>query len=404
MKRIWTKLPWLVIAAGVAGFVIYGLQPEPVEVDLVAVSRGMLEVTVDDDGETRIRERYIVSAPVAGKLFRIDLRAGDTVEQGMTELARIEPVTPALLDARARLEAEARVGAAQAALRKADAARKHEEEALSLALADFERAVGLLDEEAISRADFDAADHKQRLAKADVRSAEFGLQVAQFDLNLAEAAMTRVQDGGEAGANATGNAFRIISPIDGRVLRIYQEDAAVVTPGAELLQIGDPQDLEMEIDVLSTDAVRIRSGARVIVEHWGGEEPLLGIVRVVEPAAFLKVSALGVEEKRVNVIADFVDLEKSNGALGDGFRIEARIVVDRTNPDALLVPSGTLFRQRDAWHVYRVIDGVAQRQSVEVGLSNGLQTEILAGLDVGDELVLHPTDRVRDGVMVTPNQ
>lgn len=401
MKRIWTKLPWVLIAGLIVGFIVYGLLPQPVEVDLVAVARRSLEVTVEDDGETRIRERYTVSAPVEGKLFRIDLHAGDEVEKDRTELARIAAVAPTLLDARTRLEAEARVGSAQAAVQRADSARERARQALGLALSDYERAVTLIADDAISQAEYDAADHKQRIAKADLRSAEFGYQVAQFDLELAEAALTRQDADRTEPPNA---AFRIISPINGRVLRVMQEDAAVVSPGTELLQIGDPQDLEMEIDVLSTDAVRINTGARVIVEHWGGKEPLLGIVRTVEPSAFLKVSALGVEEKRVNVIADFVDTDKWRDMLGDGFRIEARIVVDTTSPDSLVVPAGTLFRQRDQWHVYRVIDGVARVHVVEVGLSNGLETEIVSGLEEGDQVILHPTDAVRDGVRVKQNE
>ncbi len=208
--------------------------------------------------------------------------------------------------------------------------------------------------------------------------------------------------GGEQGNSR--QPFLLVSPIDGKVLRVFLEDAGVVEPRTALLELGDPQDLEIEIDVLSSDAVRIQPGDKLYVDHWGGPKSLEAVVRIVEPSAFLKVSALGVEEKRVNVIADFVDPWSDRKTLGDGFRIEARIVVESTADDALKVPAGTLFREGDWWKSYRIVDGVTELCTVEIGETNGLETEIISGLSEGDVVVLHPTDKVRDGVRVAQIQ
>jgi HlyD family secretion protein len=273
------------------------------------------------------------------------------------------------------------------------------QEALELADHAFERAKRLLPQKAISPADFDAAEHLQHIAAADVRSAEFGVKVAQFELQHARAAAARYNAPEQENSR---EPFLLVSPIDGKVLRVIQEDAGVVAPGTPLLQLGDPQDLELEIDVLSSDAVRIQPGDKLYVEHWGGPQSLDAVVRIVEPSAFLKISALGVEEKRVNIIADFVDPWSVRKTLGDGFRIEARIVVESTAEDAMKVPAGTLFREGDWWQAYRIVNGVAELCTVEIGATNGLETEIVNGLSEGDAVVLHPTEKVRDGVRVAP--
>ncbi len=398
MKRAVTKLPWMLAMIALAALMIYGFWPQPIEVDVAQVTRGSLEVTVNDDGETRIREKYVVSAPLAGKMLRIQLDAGDVVEQGATELARIEPSDPELLDARTQAASEARLRASEASLQQAEATLMRSKEALELADHEYERAKRSLPKQAISRADFDAAEHRQHIASADVRSAEFGVKVAEFELEHARAAASRY-DTSEQGNSHT--PFLLVSPIDGKVLRVFQEDGGVVAPGTPLLELGDPQDLELEIDVLSSDAVRIQPGDKLYIEHWGGPQSLTAVVRIVEPSAFLKISALGVEEKRVNIIADFVDPWSDRKTLGDGFRIEARIVVESTADDALKVPTGTLFREGNSWKVYRIVNGVAGLCTVEIGETNGLETEIVRGLSEGDDVVLHPTDKVRDGVGVT---
>lgn len=398
MKRAVTKLPWMLVVIALTGLLIYGFWPQRVEVDVAQVTRGSLEVTVNDDGETRIREKYVVSTPVAGKLLRVQLHAGDFVEQGVTELARIEPSDPELLDARTQAETEARFRASEASLQQAESTLLRVQEALELADHEYERAKRSLPQKVISRSDFDAAEHRQHIAEADVRSAEFGVKVAGFELEHARAAASRFDAAEQENSRAP---FRLVSPINGKVLRVFQEDTGVVAPSTPLLELGDLHDLELKIDVLSVDAVRVEPGDKLYVDHWGGTDSLEAVVRIVEPSAFLKISALGVEEKRVNVIADFVDEWTKRKTLGDGFRIEARIVVQSTTDDALKVPAGTLFRDGQAWNAYRIINGVAELRNVEIGASNGFETEIVGGLAEGDVVVLHPTGKVHDGVSVT---
>ena len=412
MKKILSKLPWVFVVAGLIAALAYGFWPQAIGVDLVEVKMGSLEVMVDDDGETRIREKFVVSAPVAGNMLRIQLHAGDVVEQGKTELLRIEPGQPALLDARTRAEYEARVRATQAALEQRESTVRRYVEALELADHDYTRAKNLVASQAIATSEFDAAEHTQRIASADLESARFAVKVAQFELETAEAALARYEShtepaSGEQSISSdnleSAGPIRLVSPITGQVLNVFHEDASIVTPGLALLEIGDPLDLELEIDVLTTDAVKIQPGDRVYVEHWGGPAPLEAVVRLVEPSAFLKISALGVDEKRVNVIAAFVDTPGKRLSLGDGFRIEARIVVDSTAADSIKVDSGALFRDGEEWFVYRIDDGRAVKQQVEPGKSSGLETEIKNGLSAGDRVVLHPSDKVRDGVKVKVN-
>ncbi len=397
MKKTWRKIPLFAVAALLAGFIVYGFWPQPVDVDGVVVDRGSFDITVSDDGETRIRERYVVTSPVTAKMLRIELHAGDVVRRGETVLARFVPGEPEPLDARSQAEAEARVRAAEAACESAAARSKRSSEELELAEHEYDRARSLVVEGTLSQGEFDRAEHQFRMAKASLRSADFAVRVAGFERDVARAALIRAQGGG---ANDEAAAtFTLVSPIDGQVLRVFTEDAGIVQRGMRILELGDPSDLEVEIDVLSSEAVRIKPGATVYVDHWGGEGTLEGVVRVVEPAAFLKVSALGVEEKRVNIIADFRSPPEDRESLGDGFRIEARIVVD-TADDVVKVPTGALFRQARAWHVYHVENGKARLRQIEVGKTNGLEVEVLTGLSLGDVTVLHPTDEVTDGASV----
>lgn len=392
MKQLRRQLPILAVLIVLGSLLTYGFWPAPVEVEVVRSVRGALRVTVRDDGETRIREKYVVSAPVDGKLLRLELHAGDTVWQGSTVLARIEPGDPTLLDSRTRAQLEARVRAAEAAQNRSRAMLQHRSEARDLAKDHYNRAVGLIGTRSISQSEFDQTEHQLRIAEADVHSAEFDGKIADFELEQARAALMHTESSPSKSA-----IMAIRSPISGRVLRVFHEDAGVVAPGSRLLELGDPQDLEMKIDVLSTDAVRIRRGARVFVEQWGGAETLEGRVRLIEPSAFLKISALGIEEKRVDIVADFTTPFEQRESLGDGYRIEARIVVVELD-NILKVPAGVLFRDGDAWCLFRVAAGRAERRTVEVGETNGLETRIRDGISEGDQLILYPTDKVRDGI------
>jgi HlyD family secretion protein len=394
MRWIVRNLGWVIAAVVVLGLLAVAFRPVPVEVDTAAVTRGPLVVTVAAEGKTRIKERYVVSAPLAGQLLRIRHRPGDQVSEGGTVLAAIEPGDPSLLDARTKAEIDARVKATEAARQQAEAALTRAKSAHDLARKQWERLKGL--QPAVSADELDTAEAKERVAADEVRAAEFAVRVAGFEHELAKAARVSTQP--RLSAEDAPERFEIRSPIGGLVLRVFQESAAVVAGGTRLLELGDPRDLEMEIDVLSTDAVKMRPGGRVIVDHWGGPEPLAGRVRVVEPAGFLKVSALGVEEQRVNVIADFTDPLEKRRPLGDAYRVEARIVI--SEGEAVKVPAGALFRRGEGWACFAVRDGRARRTEVTVGRSNGLETEVVGGLTEGEVVVVHPSDRVQDGVRV----
>jgi HlyD family secretion protein len=398
MQPIFRYLPLLVAVCCGFALLVYALWPRPIEVEVVRVTRGPLQFTVDEDGKTRVKERYIVSTPLMGQLTRIELEAGDQVEAGKTVLATIQPTDPALLDARFQAESEARVKSAESAIQQSEARVTAAREAHGLAVHQYERAKGLSKSNAISKELMDAAEHQERIAAETLRAALFGLQVAKYELDLANAAFVRTRPVADQGSDRT--RLEIRSPVSGRVLRKMQESAAVVAPGQPLLEVGNTQELEMEIDVLSADAAQIRPGAQVLIEHWGGETPLKGRVRLVEPSGFTKISALGVEEQRVNVIADFDESPERLNSLGDAYRIEARIVVWEAS-DALQVPAGGLFRIGSEWAAFVVDKGRAELRSVNVGRSNGRMTQVLHGLADDDIVVAYPSDQVRNGIALT---
>jgi len=399
VKNLRRRLVQLAAALLVAGLLAYSFWPRPVDVDVARAARGPLHVTVDEDGKTRIKERYIVSAPLAGRLQRIALRPGDRVSAGRTPLAVIEPGDPALLDDRARAEAEARVKASEATRKQAVPKLERARVSHDLAVKELQRVRRMVVGRETTAQDVESAEHKERMAQEEVKTAQFALQIADFELDLARAALTRTRP--TSSGDKENWRFEILSPVEGRVLRVFQESSAVVTPGQRLLEVGDPTDLEIEVDVLSSDAVKIAPGARAFLEHWGGDRPLLAQVRLVEPSGFMKLSALGVEEQRVNVILDFVDPPPKRARLGDAYRVEARIVVWSAD-DVLKVPAGALFRQGEDWAVFAVENGRAQLTRVQVGRSNSLETEITSGLEADATVILHPGDKIQPGGRVVP--
>jgi len=423
MKHIASKFLLLLLASAVVGAIGFGLLPQPVDVDLATVHQAQIRVTVDEDGKTRIRERYVVSAPLAGRLLRIGMDPGDKVRAGQTLLATIEPRDPDLLDDRAIAQAEARVKGAAAALEKMGPLLEEARVAQEYAEHELQRVRDARREnsQAISSSEVDNKLLAYRSRSARLRSARHAEEIARFELEQAKAALIRsrpeekqaaqtadpkstadaVADATQTPSGGNGNSrhFMIRSPIDGRVLRVFQQSSAVVVAGTPLLELGDPHDLEIEIDVLSRDAVKIKVGAQVLLEHWGGDHVLQGRVRLVEPSAFTKISTLGVEEQRVNVIVDLIDPPESRPTLGDGFRVEARIVIAQAQ-QVLQVPTSALFRVGDDWTVFRLLDNRASLQRVKLGLQNGLQAEIRAGLSAGDRVILHPGDNVKQGTVV----
>ena len=377
-------------AAGVVAMVVRAMLPKPVPVDVVSVARGLMVVTVEEDGRARVKDRYVVSAPISGRLARIELDPADEVQQGAV-LARLVPVASPLLDKRARARAEAGVSAAKAARRQNTAQIARAKAALDYAKTQAKRSKELAAGGLISREVLEQALLAERTAQAEIDSARFGARVAAHELEMARAAL-----GMMAGGRANEAQMVVPSPVTGRVLKVLKQSEGVVQTGEPLVELGDPKALEIVVDVLTGDAVRIRPGAVAYVERWGGDV-LDARVRVVEPSAFTRLSALGVEEQRVNVIIDVVSPRERWALLGDGYRVEARIVVWQSD-DAIMVPASAVFRHDAGWAVYRLDGVIARLQPVAIGQRNGVAVQIVDGLEPPARVVVHPSDRVRDGV------
>ncbi len=393
-RRRWTRRAvGLLATVAIAASVAVMLQPKPVPAEVTTVSRGPMRVTIDESGRTRVRDRYAVLAVLAGDLDRIDLRPGDAVTRGEV-IARIVPQVPALLDPRSRAEASARVAAATAAALRAQTEVTRLELALQHSRDDADRTARLVASGSISPDEGKNAQLDVDLRTKELASARFGWETATHEAELARAALTRYGD-----ANRTRDEFDIASPIDGRVLRVLQSSAGPVAPSTPLLELGDPRDLEIVVDVLTEDAGGIPSRAEVTLDRWGGSRPLSGHVRLVEPSAFTRLSALGVEEQRVNVVIDFDDPPDQRPALGDGYRVETHVVTWES-PDVLTVAASAVFRQGGGWAVFAVADDRAHLRPVEIGKRNSSQVEILTGLLEGDRVVIHPSEKLADGVRV----
>ncbi|MEZ6087017.1 MAG: HlyD family efflux transporter periplasmic adaptor subunit [Pirellulaceae bacterium] len=386
------SLIWSIVVLALGTMVLVSMFPEPVAVQAAVATVGSLRVSVQEDGKTRIREKYTVSAPVSGRLSRIELNPGDFITE-QTLLAVILPSDPAFLDKRSRAEAQARLQAAQAALSRAQSRVEQARIEAKLSETKLERAEKLLPSSAMSQHEYDIVKSESLAATQAIETAEFDVEIAKFEVKMTQAALDQFS---EESANEGVEPFEIHSPIYGRVLRVFEESATVVTVGTPLIEVGDPKNLEIEIDVLSTDAVRIDDGAAVTIDHWGGDRPLRGSVRVVEPGAFTKVSSLGVEEQRVNVIADFNEPAERIEALGDGYRVEASITVTEIDR-ALTVPNSCLFRHDRRWHVLAIVDGKAVLRDVKTGIQNDERSQILEGLVEGTLVIQYPDDQIQPG-------
>ena len=396
--RRWSRwLPWIV-GSGLLALIVVGLLPKPLPAEIAVVSRGDLRVTVNEEGMTRVKNRHVIASPVAGQLRRIDWKPGAVVEAGKTVLAVLESGGADILDARSLVQAEARVRAAEAAVAQAVAQRARAVANANLQREDFARQKTLFASGALSRQEFDAAETRATTTAQEARAAEFAGQIAEFEAAQARALLLRGQP---AGAGARGEPLVILSPVSGRVLRVMQESERLVTAGFALLEVGDPTDLEARIEVLSRDGVAIQPGARVQLEQWGGPVALNARVRVVEPSAFTKVSALGVEEQRVYVIVDFTDSLEVRRSLGDNYRVEARIET-WSGQNILKVPSGALFQRGAQWQTYVEEGKRAMLRTVRVGRSSGRETEILEGLSEGQNVVVYPGDQIANGSRIKP--
>lgn len=389
----------LVVVIAVSTSVVLLYRPQPLPVDVARAERGDIEVVVEEDGVTRVKDRYQVSAPLLARLSRIELSVGDDVEPG-TVLARLSPSEPPLLDARSQAEARARVASAQAALRQAEAAVRRLETSVLFAEKEESRQARLVKAGSASPTLLERASLSLETQRDELASARFGARVAAHQLQLAKVAERGYAGAGgkQAGAQAD-EVLEVKSPISGRVLRVLQRSEGIVQPATPLLELGDCSALELVVDVLTSDAVAIDKGALVRIQRWGGAKPLVGHVRMVEPSAFTEVSALGVEEQRANVIVDLDSPREVWRALGDGYRVEAQIVVERRS-DVLRIPLGAVFRVDGQWSTFVVEGEHVRRVQLEIGHRNAQWVEIQAGVSEGDEVVLFPSDQIVDDVLV----
>ena len=390
---------WTAAILALAALLVVTFRPAAVPVDLAEVRRGSLQVTLDHEGKTRVHDRYVVSAPVDGRVLRIEAEPGDPVAAGQTLLAEFLPAAPAPLDARTRAQGEARVKAAEAAVTGATAALAEAQTGQQLAETQRDRIRRLYAAGAAARSDVDAAEADAAERAEAVSRSRAAVASAQHDLDEARAALL------DSGAGRSGSAAPIVvrAPVDGVVLQRLHESEAVVQAGAPLVELADPAGLEIVADYLSTDAVQMRPGMAVVIDRWGGGAPLHGRVRLVEPHGFLKISALGVEEQRVNVIVAFDDPRSAWTALGDGYRVEAHVVLWNAT-DALKVASSALFRQGSGWAVFVAQDGRARVRSVQLGREAGVEAQVLGGLTEHEQVLTHPSDAVADGVRIAPRR
>jgi len=393
MLRLLTDRRLLLSAVVIGSLIAVALWPRAVVVDLAAVSRGPLVVTIDEEGRTRVRERFVVTAPVTGRILRIELEPGDRVTRGEV-IARVQPESPPLLDARTRAEAQAALESADASLGHARAEEQRVRATHDQAQRELARTRRLTAAGVTTTQDLDTREAEVVVTKEAVNAAAFAVRAASADVERARARLAN------SAPASVRTAVAVRAPVDGVVLQRLRESESVVPAGEPLVEIGDPRQMEIVTDLLSTDAVRVRPGARATIEQWGGDTPLDAVVRRIEPAGFTKVSALGVEEQRVNVVLNFVDSGEESASLGDGYRVETAIVLWEA-PNVLKVPTNALFREGTRWAVYVVSGGRARRTFVEIGHQTGQEAEVLEGLSERMTVIVHPGDLVRDGGRIT---
>ena len=390
---LWSVLGGTIL---VALFAVFRTQAVPVDIETISLDT--LVVTVDEEGETRVRDIFVLSAPVSGRMLRIEAEAGDAVIADETIIAQIEPVDPAFLDFRSEAQAQSAVRAAESGKTLAQAEVDQWQAELDFARAELDRAHELIADNTISQRDLDSAEKNQRTAKATYATKIAALQVRIFELERARAQLMSPAEARQKREDCV--CVPILSPVDGQILRIINESEGVVSAGEALLEIGNPTDLEIIVDLLSADAVKVAAGQRVIIEGWGGDTSLSGRVRRVEPFGFTKVSALGIEEQRVNVIIDLITPPEQWDRLGHGYQVDLQIVLWESS-EIITLPLTALFRDGDEWAVFVETDGYAQHRQVVLGKRNGLKAQITAGLEVGDNVIMYPSDAIIDDARVT---
>lgn len=410
MRTIWLKRAGWALAAGL---IVVGLAwfawPRPIAVDLAIVAKGPMDVTVDDEAKTRVRHIYTVSAPVAGKVLRIShpfgnqglsVHVGDRVTANETVVAVMQPMTPSFIDVRSREELQGALAAAEASVNLAEAEVRRIEAALDFSRGNLRRAEALVRTDAISAKALDNAKFEVATNEAALASAK-----AQIEVRRSERTSVAARLIDPSNANLQSNStccIQLRAPVTGRVLKIIQDSEVVVPAGAPLIEIGDPLDLEVVADLLSTDAVQIKPDSPVRIDGWGGS-PIQGRVTRVDPAGFLKVSALGIEEQRVRTTIDLVDPPEMWSRLGHDYRVIVHVTV-WVDENVVTVPVSALFRKGESWAVFKVADGRARITLVQINHRNSRIAEVISGLSPGDRVVLHPSDRVNDRGAVTERE
>ncbi|MET0028452.1 MAG: HlyD family efflux transporter periplasmic adaptor subunit [Candidatus Thiodiazotropha sp.] len=393
-KRI---LIWTILGTLLLGSLVWAFRPRAVPVDLVTLAPGALTVTVDEEGETRVRDIFVLSAPISGRALRIDAEVGDAVQAEQTLLAEIEPIDPTLLDPRSEAQARADIQAAEANRVLAEASVKEAQVELEFALKELQRSRKLRQDAMISARELESAEltYETRLAALD--TARANRQARQAELTRAKAQL--ISPTAPRDPSDDCQCVPIRAPIDGQILKIVHKSAGVVSAGEPLLEIGNPADLEIVSDLLSSDAVKVRPGQKVLIENWGGDETLEGVVRRVEPFGFTKVSALGIEEQRVNVIVDFTSPRESWSRIAHGYQVELRIILWQ-GESVLTLPLTALFREGNDWAVFVEEDGKASLRRIKIGRRTGLEAEVLEGVAAQERVVIHPGEQITDGVLI----
>lgn len=386
-------------AAIVASLVYVTLHSDPVAVDLHRLKRGPMQVTINADGKTRIREVYEVSSPITGTALRAPVRVGDRVIAGQTVVAVVEPLSSSLLDPRSRIQAEAAVREAEAALQVARSRVREAQEDLTHAQREYDRSKALVERGVASQMRLEDSEQMLGMKRAAETAAVSGLEMANSALDRARAAL--IEPGGAGDDGEASCCMQLTAPVDGRVLEIDVISERPVVAGMRLLSVGQPDDLEIVADLLSTDAVRLDLGDRAIVERWGGDDPLEARISKIEPSAYTKVSALGIEEQRVDVVFDLITPPEQRPALGDGFSVFLR-AVEWESDDVLAVPLSAVFRQGSDWAVFVTEGSAARLRRIEIGRRNTSFAEVLSGLEAGETVILHPAEEIAEGTEIEP--
>ena len=395
MMKLRPRIGFLLLGLTLVGALIFGFMPRAVPVEVATVRKGPLAVTIEEEGQTRVMARYTVSTPLSGYARRINLRVGDAVKAGQV-LAEIEPARSDALDARSQAQAQAQMSAAQASVAAARANAQAAAAQTDLARQELQRSEALRTANFISPQALDKARAELRRTQAAQSAAEHAINVARFEHDVARATLAK------SSSPATGKpaeTARVRAPVDAYVLKLVHESEGSVQAGQSLIEIGNPETLEVVVEVLSTHAVQITPGSKVLLDRWGKDQTLLGAVRVSEPAGFTKVSALGVEEQRVRIIADITSPRESWRRLGDGYRVEARFVIWE-GTEVLQIPASALFNFNQGWAVFVVEQNRAKTRAVEIGQRAGLAVQVLSGIKAGDQVITHPDDKIKEGTRV----